>query len=158
MYSTVYQLTFPDGSRYVGKTTDLDKRIIQHRSQPVNNLVKDKIDKFGVDGFEIEVLYEDLFDGFSSFVEKYEIRSTPSHHCLNINCTNKPKYSSFEPERELTEYQERYSKRVKDVEKACKKLLSELYGLNALYKEDAFDGKEELEAKLKLYLKYLQTQ
>lgn len=86
--SCVYKFLSPSGKVYIGQTSNLNRRLIEHkyRSKKSNLKFYNSISKYGIDNHEIEVLFisdcdyeKDIMEAF--YIEYY--KSTESG--LNIN-------------------------------------------------------------------------
>ena len=109
MTGVVYKIIFPDGSFYIGATSNFHARIRQHYRKP-SILIEDKINYFTLTLSEFESLFE-IIDDYNEdyfFLEKKRIwESKDDFFCLNKSI---PKVNPFLPK-------DLYLKEVKSLEK-----------------------------------------
>jgi len=135
MYSTVYELIFPDGSRYVGITKNLKTRIAQHRLNPSNSLLRDKVEKYGKDGFDVGIIEKDIHDAVAYFLEIYEMSITEEDKRLNMNGITNPLLLDHIKDGLKENYKKEIEESRKESVGLIKSLMTKLSGSRPLYKD-----------------------
>lgn len=82
----VYQITFPDGTFYIGATINLKNRIMQHRYHASNKNLKAKIKEYKMSKDEFIQLFVIIYEGdHFQDIEKETIQNLKETGlCLNI--------------------------------------------------------------------------
>lgn len=155
MYSTVYELVFPDNSRYVGMTKHFNRRISQHKCKPVNDLVAEKIDKYGKDGFRCNIIEKDIHDFVAYFLELHEIHSTNDDKCLNIQGTTQNKFVVETSGKAKDIFRESFEERREKIIHHLESLLSILPNFGPMYKCGDVTNREDVINECEKYLDYL---
>ena len=86
----IYILTSPSGNQYVGRDSNLPKRIKEHLSgkSPRCRLIHRAIQKYGADTFDVEIIrYPGISDEALNAVEKWKIKQLQTLSPKGYNLT-----------------------------------------------------------------------
>jgi group I intron endonuclease len=66
----IYQLTSPDGKSYIGRTNNINKRIISHKyASSCCSILFKAIQQYGIDNFKVVILRNDLTRAEANLLE-----------------------------------------------------------------------------------------
>ena len=96
---TIYKLIFPDGRFYIGRTSDFNKRLANHKCNTSDYPVNKAINEFGFENVKVSRLNIGLEYDLAVNIESHLISSNIlNNKCLNVLNVNPPTNKTVSPD------------------------------------------------------------